>query len=182
MSYTEVEEFELDDDSLSNEETNHETGEDDTPEDKSKNTSNFKKLYKKAQEAETRAEKAERLAEELAEQIEAWKSGNPDIVLDKQATDKFGAMEEKIFLVANPEAKAHFDKVKARVKQYGMPMEEAWDDIRLRLPKESVSTEDFSIKWKQRSDKIDYTKVRMEDTAEYTPAQRKAWREANNWK
>lgn len=55
-------------------------------------------------------------------------------------------MEEKIFLVANPEAKAHLDKVKARVKQYGMPMEEAWEDIRLRLPKESISSEDFNIK------------------------------------
>lgn len=143
----EIEEFDLDDDSVSDDETNNETGKDDTPEDKSnKNKSNFKNLYKKAKEAETRAEKAERLAEELADQIEAWKSGNPDIVLDKQATDKFGAMEAKIFLVANPEAKAHFDKVQARVKQYGMPMEEAWDDIRLRLPKESTSTEDFNIK------------------------------------
>lgn len=143
----EIEEFELDDDSVSDDETNNETGDDDTPEDTSKkNKSNFKNLYKKAKEAETRAEKAEREAEELKERLQAWESENPDVVKSKYSNDELGTIKEQIFLVANPEAKAHLDKVKARVKQYGMPMEEAWEDIRLRLPKESVSTEDFNIK------------------------------------
>lgn len=147
MSEQEVEEFELDDGSVSDDETNNETGGDDTPEDKSnKNKSNFKQLYKKAREAETRAERLERENAELSDELKAWRSENPDIIKEKYSSDKLGAIEEKIFLVANPEAKAHLDKVQARVKQYGMPMEEAWDDIRLRLPKESTSTEDFNIK------------------------------------
>lgn len=62
-----------------------------------------------------------------------------------------------------------------------MPLEEAWEDVRYRLPKESTSTEDFSIKGRPKSDKIDYSKMTLEESAKLSPAERKKWREANGW-
>jgi hypothetical protein len=177
-----TEEFDLDDDSVSNDETNNETGDDETPEESTKrNKSNFKELYKKTktlekQLSEERADKAR-----LARENEAWRSENPDLVTKTFSSNDMEAINEKIFIVANPEAKAHFDKVKERATKYGMPLEEAWEDVQLRLPKESTTSVDFEIKGKSKSDKIDLKKVSAEDSASLSKEERAKWREIHGW-
>lgn len=116
MSEQEVEELDLDDSSAEGE-TVEETG-DDAPEDTHKNKSNFKNLYKKAKQLEKELEQ-ERLARLQAEkEVEAWRTENPDIIKDKVSGDELSGIKEQIFLVANPEAKAHFNKVKERSIKY----------------------------------------------------------------
>ena len=93
-------------------ESSEETLEDDTgettesPDKATKNKSNFKKLSQKAKEAEARAERAEA---KLAE----WEALNPDIDLSEYRKEsKEYASKEDVFLIKNPEAEKHMDKLK----------------------------------------------------------------------
>lgn len=143
-----LEELELEDGSSESETvTETEAGEADgaetQDEKKKKSTSQkFKELHKKAKLAD---ELSKRL-QEAEEELEQWRTENPEIVKGHIQKKEESALEKRIFLIENPEAKEHFEKVQERSTKYNMPLEEAWEDVKLRLPAESRSKDTFSFK------------------------------------
>jgi hypothetical protein len=77
-----------------------------TPDKATKNKSNWKEMSK--------ALKAEREAREKAEaEVAEWRSLNPDIDLSEYRKEsKEYASKEDVFLIKNPEAEKHMDKLK----------------------------------------------------------------------
>lgn len=183
MSEQEVE-AELD--SATDDVETNETGEDNwTPDKASSNKSNFKKLSQKAKDAESRAEQAERKAQELEEELDAWRSENPDIVketLTKKswASDKW---ELALFLVQNPDAKDNLKEIQEFAKK-GFDLDTAWKYVKPTIKKESVDSQDFSIKWKPKSQKTIENMTMEEAYAEWalTKEQRYKWIELHDKK
>lgn len=97
-----------------------ETGDDEMPDDsqddssekEKKNKSNWKKVSEKAKLLEKQLAE-EKEARERAEAInKAWESENPDFiekVLSKSSSTE--KLEKKLFLIENPEAKEHLEKI-----------------------------------------------------------------------
>lgn len=106
---------------------------------------------------------------------------NPEIADAKKDDKKISKLEEGVFLALNPEAKDHKEKISELVEEYGMSREKAWELIQPGIPKESQSKSEFSIKGGKTQEKIDYTKVSLADTEDFTKEQRAEWRKANNW-
>jgi len=155
MSEQEVEELDVNDGSVWEDETNNDTGEDNwTPDKASHNKSNFKKLSQKAKDAESRAEKAEREKAELEEELSAWRSENPDIVKETLSKKSWSSdkWELALFLVQNPDAKDALKEVQEFAKK-GFDLETAWKYVKPTIAKESVDSNDFSIKWKPKTTK-----------------------------
>jgi hypothetical protein len=60
-----------------------------------------------------------------------------------------------------------------------MSLDEAWEFVSLKLPKESKSKNDFDLWWRQPKVKVDFTRIPFEETWSLTKEERKKWREAN---
>jgi len=93
-----------------------ETGEDETPdavpteseEDKAKrNKSNWKKVSEKAKQAE----KLERELAVAKAELESWRSENPDIIREALASPNTEKFERKLFIIENPDAKEHLERI-----------------------------------------------------------------------
>ena len=96
-------------------------------------------------------------------------------------SDKYELLEKKIFLSENKDAKEHMDLVDAARSKYNMDFDDAWDFVKAKLPKESISKTSFDVKGKSPSSSKDYTKISVEDSASLSTAERSAWRKANGW-
>lgn len=179
-----TEELELEDGSAESE-TVTETDADDADgadsqesEKKKKSTSQkFKELHKKAK----LADELQKELEEAKAELEQWRSENPELVKDYFTKKEWGTLEKRLFLVENPEAKEHIEAVEARATKYNMPFEEAWEDVKLRLPKESQSKDEFSFKGKQKSKTVDLKSLSAEEALELTPEKRKEWRKIHGF-
>lgn len=84
-----------------------ESHEDSAEEKAKKNKSNWKKVSEKAKQADILQAK---LAEAEAE-LEAWRSENPEIIKSTLKRPNEDKLLEKIFLIENPEAKEHLEKI-----------------------------------------------------------------------
>lgn len=178
MSEQEVEEQISSDENL-DDETGEENG---TPDKTSHNKSNFKKLSQKAKDAEARADKAERLAQEKQEIIDAWETGNPDIVekalSKKWSTSDIEEIKTDIFLTKNPEAEQHMDEIKVFTDKW-FSLKDAWKYVKPTIISESKSTTDFSIKNNAKPVKVDLKSMSMEEAyADWalSKEQRAEWR------
>jgi len=163
--------------------TESETGEDTTPE--KKNKSNFKKLSeaKKAAEIENKKLKEELL--EVKEVInsfyEEWQEKpfkEKEVVAEENKIDK---LEQRIFLNENPEAKEHLDNLNDIKSKYNMDNDDAWTFLKAKLPPESVSKKDISLKQSTPKVKKDLSKVTFEETWDLTPEERAEWRKLKEW-
>lgn len=179
-----MEEQELDDGS-SESETVHETDEGNSDGDetqkqdkKKKSTSEkFKELHRKAKQAEA----LEKELQEAREELEQWRSENPEIVKGYLEKKEGTTLEKRVFLIENPEAKEHFEQVEARAKKYNMPLDEAWEDIKLRLPTESRSKTDFSFTGKNTPAQKDLKSMTADEALELSPEKRKEWRKVHGF-
>lgn len=118
----ETTEEQIDTGSVNNDETietgddvsSDETHEDDSAEEKAKkNKSNWKKVSEKAKQADILQAKLE----EAEAELEAWRSENPELIkstLVKPSEDK---LLKKIFLIENPDAKEHLERIDAIVSK-----------------------------------------------------------------
>jgi hypothetical protein len=178
-------EEQVDTGSVINDETT-DTGEDNwTPDKTSTNKSNFKKLSdslktERAEKARISQEKAE-----LEEELNAWRSENPDLVKStlSKKSDGIDKWDLALFLVQNPDAKNHLDEVKEYLAEMKNPdLEKAWKYVKPTISQESVSKDDFSIKWQPKATgKLE--NLTMDEA--YAPwalskEQRAKWREIHN--
>jgi len=147
-------------------------GNDNSWENSKKNPSNFKKLYKKAKELEK--EKKDLEAKLAAMANDEWEE-KPN-----KETKTDSSLELKIFWLENPEAKWLLNEIKTVASEHNMDLDTAWKFLKATKPKESVSTNDFSIKGKKTAD-IDYKSISIEETANLSAEERRAWRKANGW-
>lgn len=86
-----------------------------------------------------------------------------------------------MFLIENPEAKEHFEQVEARATKYNMPLEEAWEDVKLRLPVESRSKDEFSFRGKPSKTEKDLKSMTADEALELSPEKRKEWRKIHGF-
>ena len=99
-------------------ETEDDTNSDDSQDDSTsqeekekKNKSNWKKVSEQAKKAKIlEAELAKAQAE-----LEAWRSENPDIIKEAIAPNSTEKLEKKLFLIENPDAKEHLERIDAIV-------------------------------------------------------------------
>lgn len=145
MSDKELEELDLDNGSVNDETENeaedHETSEEQS--DKKKNKSNWKELYKKAKLADKLREEKEQLEAELEE----WRNTNPEILEEKQKSSDMEEIKDEVFLSKNPDAEEYMDEVKKTMRKFsGISRKDAWEFVKMKLPKESRSKSDFSLK------------------------------------
>lgn len=156
-----------------------------------KNSSNWKKMSetKKALERDLRLEREEKSAlkadlaklQEWANSLYEDDSQKPFSKKEEAViSDKADLLEKKIFLMENREAKEHMELVDAARSKYKMDFDDAWDFVKAKLPKESISKTSFDTKGKTSVAK-DYTKVSFEDSASLSPVERREWRKANGW-
>lgn len=156
-----------------------------------RNSSNWKKMSetKKALERDLRLEREEKSAlkadlaklQEWANSLYEDDSQKPFSKKEEAViNDKADLLEKKIFLIENKEAKEHMELVDAARSKYKMDFDDAWDFVKAKLPKESISKTSFDTKGKASVAK-DYTKISFEDSASLSPTERREWRKANGW-
>ena len=162
------------------------------PTSEQKNSSNWKKMSetKKALERELRAEKEAKasLNDELAK-LKEWanslyedESQKPFAKKEEALVEaKADILEKKLFLIENKEAKEHIDLVDGARKKYGMDYDDAWDFVKAKLPKESVSKTSIDVKTKTPGLSKDLTKVSAEDALSLPKEEQRKWRVANGW-
>lgn len=179
--------IELDNDSAENSETIDNEAQDDNNESwTNKNKSNFKALYKSKKDTERlltleQEEKTRILAEKeaLETEVNQWRELNAWVANEIDKSKDLDSIKEDMFILKNPEAETHLKEVRDAMKKYSMSYNEAWKFVKIDIPAESISKTDFNI-WKGAVKKnIDYSKVLIQDTWEYTVEQRSAWRKAN---
>lgn len=152
---------------------------------KNKNNSNFKKLSKTLKEE--RFEKARILEEKeeleektrlQEEELEQWRTMNADTVSNFKSNKDLEEVKDTIFLLKNPDSSKYLRDVKEKASKHNMTLDEAWDFIKTKIPKESVTKEDFSIQWKKPIAKVNLSKVSIEEIYKwgYTKEQQKQWR------
>lgn len=125
----------------SDENLNEDTGETtESPESTSKNKSNWKEMSK--------ALKAEREARAKAEaELSGWRSLNPDVDLSDYKKDNNDDVRTELFLIKNPDAEKHMDKLKEFTDK-GFSLKDAWKYVQPTIPVESRTEKDFDIKSK----------------------------------
>lgn len=179
--------IELDNDSVENNETIDTEAQDDNNESwTNKNKSNFKALYKSNKEKERlltleQEEKARILAEKEALELEVkqWRELNAWTANEIDKSKEIDSVKEDIFILKNPEAEKYLKEVRDTCKKYNMTYNEAWKFVKVDIPTESLTKTDFNI-WKNPVKKvIDYSKVEMKDTGEFTKEQRAEWRKVH---
>lgn len=137
MSEQEVEEFVNDSDENLNDDTGETT---ESPESTSKNKSNWKEMSK--------ALKSEREARAKAEaELSEWRSINPDVDLSDYKKDNNDDVRTELFLIKNPDAEKHMDKLKEFTDK-GFSLKDAWKYVQPTIPVESRTEKDFDIKSK----------------------------------
>lgn len=140
-----------------------------------KNKSNFKELYKKTKEQEKALlEKEERLAS-LEAELNEWRNLNPELADNLKANKEISDINEKIFVLENAEAKPHLKEIKQTMKEFNVWYEKAWKLVKVDLPEESITKNDFSI-WKTNVNKKDLSKVTPEEALELPKEKRREWR------
>lgn len=149
---------------------------DNTSQQESKNESNFKKLYKSNKEKEKALAEKEALIAEQARELREWRDLNPDIAQEKSSNKGTEELIQKVFLLENKEAKEHLSLIKAKANQYWMPLEEAWDLVKAKLPTPSESTSDFDLKSSPNKVKKSMKDVTGEEALKLSPAQQAEWR------
>lgn len=149
---------------------------DNTSQQESKNESNFKKLYKSNKEKEKALAEKEALIAEQARELKEWRELNPDIAWEKSSNKGTEVLIEKVFILENKDAAEHINLVRAKANQYWMPLEEAWDLVKAKLPKPSESTSDFDLRSSPNKVKKSMKDVTAEEALKLSPAQQSEWR------
>lgn len=136
----------------SSQEIDVEEGDDNTTSQKTKNESNFKALYKSNKEKERDLLEKEKKMEEMglrmkeqAKELEEWRWLNPDVVASSREVKKLEEIESKLFVIDNPNSKAHINQVKETASQFNVPLEMAWKIVKADLPSESKTSDDFDL-------------------------------------
>lgn len=91
--------------------TTSDDSQDDSSEKEKKNKSNWKKVSEQAKKAKV-------LEVELAQakaELEAWRSENPDLIKEAITPNSTEKLEKKLFLIENPDAKEHLERIDAIV-------------------------------------------------------------------
>lgn len=199
MDDTTLEEQELDGEQATSESTadddsskNDSTGDDTNPE--QKNKSNWKNLSKKAKDLEKKLELKDKENLSLKSELEQVKEWANSLYWDweekpftkkeaKEALQDITSRESPesvfIFYQKNPEAIEHSDEILDTMKEYKVDRDKAWKIVKVDIPVESKSKNDFNLSSKTPKLPKDLTKVRIEDTKDMTPQQRADWRKAN---
>lgn len=157
-----------------------ETHDDDSAEEKAKkNKSNWKKVSEKAKQADILQAKLE----EAQVELEAWRSENPEIIKSTLTKPNEDKLLKKIFLIENPEAKEHLEKIDAIVsKSKGwIDRDEAWELIKGSVPKESKSKTDFSTKSQAVNLKKDILQYTEEEAIKLDKASYAKWATAKGY-
>jgi len=65
--------------------------------------------------------------------------------------------------------------------KHNMDIKEAWKFVKMDIPEESKTTQEFSV-WKTALPKTaDFTKISEEDSIKLSKSDRSKWRKANWW-
>jgi len=130
-----------------NDETINEEGEDYNNESSTKksNQSNFKALYKSNKEKERLlAEKEDELLN-AQEELKQWRELNPDTVEELDSKKDISSVKEEIFTIKNPDAEPYIKDIQKTMKQYNMDINTARKFVKMDIPQESKSKNEFSI-------------------------------------
>lgn len=136
-------------DELSNDSVNDEILEEGNEEEETtpgkKNKSNFNNLYKKAKELESSLTEKDRLLAEQSEELEALRNSDPDAVEEMKKGKEVDDLKLSLFTLKNPDAEPHMQAIKDTMKEYGISDTKAWKLVKMDLPTESKSKNDFNI-------------------------------------
>lgn len=160
---------------------NNESGEENNNETSAKkNNSNFKALYKSNKEKEALLAQKDDELEQVKAELEEWRRLNPDTAEDLGSKKDIDSMKEEIFTTKYPDAEPHLKEIRKTMLKYSMDLKEAWKFVKIDIPEESKTKNDFSI-WKNKpATKIDLSKVEFKDIfTDLTKEQRSEWRKLN---
>lgn len=181
-------ESDADDDSSKNDST----GDDTNPE--QKNKSNWKNLSKAKKDLEKKLAEKDKVIDSYKSELEQVKEWANSLYWDweekpftkkeaKEALQDITSRESPesvfIFYQKNPEAIEHSDEILDTMKEYKVDRDKAWKIVKVDIPVESKSKNDFNLSSKTPKLPKDLTKVKIEDTKDMTPEQRADWRKAN---
>lgn len=184
---------------LADDSQNYSTGDDTNPE--HKNKSNWKNLSKAKKDLERKLSEKDKVLAEKDKVIDSYKSEVEQ--LKEWANSLYWDWEEKpftkkeakealedvtsrespedvfIFYQKNAEAIEYKDEIVQTMKDYKVDRDKAWKIVKVDIPVESKSKNDFNLSSKTPKLPKDLTKVKIEDTKDWTPKERSEWRKAN---
>ena len=169
--------------SVNDETWDNDSGEDDNNDTSAKksNQSNFKALYKSNKEKEALLAQKEQELKEAREELEQWRELNPETVEDLKANNDISSVKEEIFVLKNKEAEPHIAKIREAQTKYNMDIDTAWKFVKMDIPQESKSSQDFSVGKTAVTKNTDFTKISPEDALELSKEDQSKWRKANGW-
>lgn len=161
---------------------NEDSGEEENNETSAKkNNSNFKALYKSNKEKEKLLAERESELEQARAELEEWRNLNPETAEELGSKKDINSIKEELFTTKNPDAEPYIDNIRKTMSKYGMDIKEAWKFVKMDIPEESKTKNDFSI-WKTTvNKKTDLTKISPEDALNLSKEDQSKWRKANWW-
>lgn len=148
---------------------------------KKSNNSNFKALYKSNKEKEKLLAERENELREAQEELEEWRKLNPETVEDLNSKKDIDSIKEEMFTVKNPDAEPHMKDIRKTMDTYNMDLKTAWKFVKMDIPEESKSKQDFNIGKTVVSKATDLTKISPEDALNLSKTDQSKWRKANWW-
>ena len=161
---------------------NEDTGEEENNETSAKkNNSNFKALYKSNKEKEALI--AERDAElaKARKELEEWRNLNPETAEELNSKKDIDSVKEEIFVLKNTDAEPYLKDIRKTMSEYGMDINTAWKFVKMDIPEESKTKQDFNIGKTTVSKNTDLTKISPEDALNLSKEDQSKWRVANWW-
>jgi len=166
-----------------NDEISANTGEDDddnpTNNSQDKNKSNFKALYKSNKEKERLITEQTQRLEQLEEELSQWRELNPEVVETLNSKEDINSVKEEIFTIKNPEAAEHIDDIRKAMKNYNMDINTAWKFVKIDIPQESKTKNDFSVGKTANKKITDFTQISPEDALNLSKEDQSKWRKIN---
>lgn len=169
--------------SVEDETDNNDSGEDDNNDASTKksNQSNFKALYKSNKEKEALLSQREQELAEAQEELRQWRELNPETAEEFGSKKDISSVKEEIFTIKNPEAEPHLEAIRKAMSTHNMDLNTAWKFVKMDIPQESKSKQDFNI-WKSTISKnTDLTKISPEDALNLSKEDQSKWRKVNGW-